>query len=33
MARDIIEYSNHVSSDFADALEYLAIDRRHCVRC
>ena len=29
MARDIIEYSYHVSSDFADALEYLAIDRRH----
>ena len=28
MAQDIIEYSNHVSSDFADALEYLAIDRR-----
>ena len=39
MARDIIEYSYHVSSDFADALEYLAIDRRpaygvedvHCI--
>ena len=39
MARDIIEYSDHVSSDFADALEYLAIDMRpahgvedvHCI--
>ena len=29
MARDIIEYSYHVSSDFADALEYLTIDMSH----
>ena len=32
MARDIIEYSNHVSSDFADALEYVTIDMRHAHR-
>ena len=32
MARDIIEYSYHVSSDFADALEYVTIDMRHAHR-
>ena len=32
MARDIIEYSYHVSFDFADALEYLAIDRLPAYR-
>ena len=32
MARDIIEYSDHVSSDFADALEYVTIDMRHAHR-
>ena len=29
MARDIIEYSNHISPDFADALKYVTIDMRH----
>ena len=32
MVRDIIEYSCHVSSDFADALEYVTIDMRHAHR-
>ena len=32
MARDIIEYSSHVSSDFADALEYVTIDMSHAHR-
>ena len=29
MARDIIEYSNHVSPDFAEKLNYVTIDMRH----
>ena len=32
MARDIIEYSYHVSSDFADALKYVTIDMSHAHR-
>ena len=32
MARDIIEYSCHVSSDFADALKYVTIDMSHAHR-
>ena len=29
MARDIVEYSDHVYPDFADALKYVTIDMRH----
>ena len=32
MARDIIEYSNHTSPDFADALKYVTIDMRRAHR-
>ena len=32
MARDIIEYSNHATPDFADALKYVTIDMRRAHR-